>query len=484
MFFYLYFLLWFYCVLIGSIKMILNKKSKLAALALSVAIINFPALFSGTGDLELNVDGTNTSTFSGPITASTVKKTDAGSLILSHPNNDIDTLEINGGEVVISTPSNINSTSTVVKFNASGTDPVTSEVNTAKLRITEDMNTGLLNFSTDGEIEVDASKTATWNVVPTGTGHCKKTGDGTLEIDSDLRPQDVSSSFNTTSGFFESGTNQLAWPSRFTGYVPYNRTDGNPNWYTNDTSGTYDSTLKYGGVPINFSANQHIENGMWVAGSAYWVALSSITSAHPAIAIPTSITGIDIDEGTLHVHGGAAPVAPISISSIAKLKIAGNADTEVGGDITVQTGGNIEVEENVKVGDALSTTTTYTFDTVDGYYKSGSEILPWPTNFTAYIPESWSIYGSPNWYTNDTSSQSVKYGGVSLAYANHYLDNSAFGPVYWQNGPTLNNNHPTTTAPTGMDVALPGSVSMESGAKIDLKTNSTWAHDITVTPVI
>jgi len=272
----------FYCILIGFVKMFLNKKNKMTTLALSVAVINFPALFSGTGNLEINVDGANISPFSGHITASTVSKTDAGSLILSHPSNDIDELEINGGEVVISTPSNINSTSTVVKFNASGTDPVTSEVNTAKLRITDDMNTGLLAFSTDGEIEIDSSKTATWNVEPTGTGHCKKSGNGTLKIDSDLGPQEVSSSFNTTSGFFESGTNQIAWPSRFTGYVPYNNTNGNPNWYTNDTSATYNSTLKYGGVPINFSANQHIENGSWVAGSAYWVTLSSITSAHPS----------------------------------------------------------------------------------------------------------------------------------------------------------------------------------------------------------
>jgi hypothetical protein len=475
MFFYLYFLLLFYCVLIGSIKMILNKKSKLAALALSVAIINFPALFSGTGNLELNVDGTNTSNFSGPITASTVKKTDAGSLILSHPNNDIDTLEINGGEVVISTPSNINSTSTVVKFNASGTDPVTSEVNTAKLRITEDMNTGLLNFSTDGEVEVDSSKTATWNVVPTGTGHCKKTGNGTLEIDSDLGPQDVSSSFNTTSGFFESGTNQLAWPSAFLYWIPLSTpgVNGNPNWRTSHTS---NQNISYGGVLLNFAYNGTL------GFNVYWRQATTILAAHPIITIPTSIAGIDIDGGTLYVHGGTAPDAPISISSIARLKIAGNADTEVGGDITIQTGGNIEVEENVKVGNALSTITIYTFDTVDGYYKSGSEILPWPSNFkifynnpTGSTPE-WSY-----WSTNDTSDQVIFYGGVRL----EFLNSGWIGSYAYRNlDSTLSAAHPTTTASTGMDAGLSGSVFMESGAKIDLKANSTWAHDITVTPVI
>ncbi len=475
MFFYLYFLLLFYCVLIGSIKMILNKKSKLAALALSVAIINFPALFSGTGDLELNVDGTNISLFSGPITASTVKKTDAGSLILSHPNNDIDTLEINGGEVVISTPSNINSTSTVVKFNAVGTDPVTSEVNTAKLRITEDMNTGLLNFSTDGEIEVDSSKTATWNVVPTGTGHCKKTGNGTLEIDSDLGPQDVSSSFNTTSGFFESGTNQLAWPSAFLYWIPLSTpgVNGNPNWRTSHTS---NQNISYGGVLLNFAYNGTL------GFNVYWRQATTILAAHPIITIPTSIAGIDIDEGTLYVHGGTAPDAPISISSIAKLKIAGNADTEVGGDITIQTGGNIEVEENVKVGDALSTTTTYNYST-DGYYRSGSNVLAWPSQFQQYITPNPGDWWGPAYRTSDTTDQGVSYGGVALIFEAPSLWHPGFS-IYWRNTSVFQNNHPTITSSTGMDVALPGSVSMESGAKIDLKANSTWAHDITVTPVI
>jgi len=454
--------------------MILNKKSKLAALALSVAIINFPALFSGTGNLELNVDGTNISLFSGPITAGTVKKTDAGSLILSHPNNDIDALEINGGEVVISTPSNINSTSTVVKFNASGTDPVTSEVNTAKLRITDDMNTGLLAFSTDGEIEIDSSKTATWNVVPTGTGHCEKTGNGTLEIDSDLGPQEVSSSFNTTSGFFESGTNQLAWPSAFLSWIPLSTpgVNGNPNWRTNHTT---NQNISYGGVLLNFAYNGTLRFNV------YWRQATTILNAHPIITIPTSIAGIDIDEGTLYVHGGTAPDAPISISSIAKLQLAGNADTKVGGDITVQTGGNIEVEEDVKVGDALSTTTTYTFDTADGYYKSVSEILPWPTNLSVFYANPGGTNPSLSaWRTTDTSNQNIKYGGVLLSY----VSRGASGhPEYYTSDSTLSAVHPTTTAPTGMDVALPGSVSMESGAKINLRANSTWAHDITVTPV-
>lgn len=483
MFFYLYFLLLFYCVLIGSIKMILNKKDKLAALALSVAIINFPALFSGTGDLELNVDGTNISLFSGPITASTVKKTDAGSLMLSHPNNDIDTLEINGGEVVISTPSNINSTSTAVKFNASGTDPVTSEVNTAKLRITDDMNTGLLNFSTDGEIEVDSSKIATWNVVPTGTGHCKKTGNGTLEIDSDLGPQTLSYDFDTNTGYFKSGSEILPWPSNFK--IFYNNPTGStPEWSYWSTNDTSDQVIFYGGVRLEFL------NSGWIGSYAYRKLDSDLSASHPTSTIPTSIAGIDIDGGTLYVHGGTAPDAPISISSIAKLKIAGNADTEVGGDITIQTGGNIEVEENVKVGEALSTITTYTFDTADGYYKSGSKILPWPSNLGQFNDGSHPPFGgnawASIWYSTDNSNQNISYGGVRLGgFMNYgYPFSGPYNSIYYTDDTSLSNTHPTTTASTGMDVALSGSVSMESGAKIDLKANSTWAHDITVTPVI
>jgi len=468
--------------------MIFNKKSKLAALALSVAIINFPALFSGTGNLELNVDGTNISLFSGPITAGTVKKTDAGSLILSHPNNDIDTLEINGGEVVISTPSNINSTSTIVKFNAVGTDPVTSEVNTAKLRITDDMNTGLLNFSTDGEIEVDSSKTATWNVVPTGTGHCKKTGDGTLEIDSDLGPQTLSYDFDANTGYFKSGSEILPWPSNFK--IFYNNPTGStPEWSYWSTNDTSDQVIFYGGVRLEFL------NSSWIGSYAYRKLDSDLSASHPTSTIPTSIAGIDIDEGTLFIHGGTAPDAPISISSIAKLKIAGNADTEVGSDITVQTGGNIEVEENVKVGEALSTTTIYNFDTADGYYKSDGNNLAWPSNLISFKsgnPETPYFLNNSSlsiWKTNDSSAQPVTYGGVSLNWQNltglpaEFI--SWYGQyVYHRQDTILSAAHPTTTASTGMDVGLSGSVSMESGAKIDLKANSTWAHDITVTPVI
>lgn len=456
---------------------LINQKNKLSALTFAATLINLSTLFSGTGNLEINVDGTNIGTFSGHLTAGTVNKTDAGSLILSHPSNDIDVLEINGGEVVINTPSNINPTSIVVKFNASGIDPITSAVNTAKLRITDDMNTGLLDFTTDGEIEIDSSKIVTWNVRPTGSGSFKKTKEGVLKIDSDLGPQQLSSSFNTTSGFFESGTNQLAWPSRFTGYVPYHITDGNPNWYTDDTPSTYDSSLKYGGVSINFGYNGSLGDS---DGYIYWAPLGNLTGANPIIAIPTSIARIDIDEGTLYVQeGGIAPNAPINISSIAKLQLAGSADAEVGGDITVQAGGNIEVDENVKVGDVLTTTTTYNFNTDTGFFESGSEILPWPTNFkifynnpTGSTPE-WSY-----WSTDNTSDQVVFYGGVRL----EFLNSGWIGSYAYRNlDSVLSASHPTTTVITDTDVALSGSVSMESGSKINLKAGSTWAHAVTVT---
>jgi len=134
------------------------------------------------------------------------------------------------------------------------------------------------------------------------------------------------------------------------------------------------------------------------------------------------------------------------------------------------------------VGDALSQTLTYTFDTADGYYKSGSEILPWPSNFLIFSSNGfgagtqWSA-----WSTNDTSNQNVRYGGVLLNY--HATTGAGIRVYRLQDSTFLNSTYPTTSVSTGMDVALPGSVSMESGAKINLKANSTWAHDVTVTPV-
>jgi hypothetical protein len=251
-------------------------------------------------------------------------------------------------------------------------------------------------------------------------------------------------------------------------------TDGNPNWYTNDT---YDHGLTYGGVTIYFGWNPSLGDP---DGLIYWAPLGNLTGAHPTV--PTPIAGIHVDAGTLYVQSGKAPNAPIQIASGAALQLAGvddSAESEVTSALTVQAGGSIVVDADVSVGSALSVTTTYTFDTADGYYKNGAARIAWPSNFVRFNSD---LYGANPWYsvwnTNDTSDHGVSYGGITLW---HYPGTEFGGtPIYYSGDPILAAAHPTTSVSTGMDAALSGTVLMESGSSIVYGAGSTWARDITV----
>ena len=365
-------------------------------------------------------------------------------------------------------------------FAASGTDPVTAAANSATLEIAGSMNTGAFAFSTAGTVQVDGSYVATLNAAPTGTGLVHKTGAGVMKVASNLGPASTTTSFNTTDGFFESGSNQIAWPSNFTSYVTYSLTDGNPNWHTNDTS---NQGITYGGLSMNHAYNPSLGG----SGYVYWQFLSNLTGAHPTTTVPTPIAGIHVDAGTLYVQSGKAPNAPIQIASGAALQLAGvdeSAESQITSALTVQSGGSIEVDADVSVGSALAVTTTYTFDINDGYYKNGAARIAWPSNLTGF-DNGTAIPGETNgpfsiWLTTDTSNQHRSYGGVNL----NFFDPGGFywatRYVYYNSDATLSAAHPTTTASTGMDAALSGTVLMQSGSKLALGAGSTWARDIHV----
>jgi hypothetical protein len=422
--------------------------------------------------LTMDVESTDSATVSAPISTGTLNKTNAGSLALSSTSNAIGNLDIQGGLVSVSAASNLNGASSAVTFAASGTDPVSHASNTATLEIAGSMNTGAFAFTSDGTVQVDGSNVATLNHAPTGTGLVRKTGAGVMKVASDLGP--VATSFNTADGFFESGSNQIAWPSNFTGYVPYGMTDGNPNWYTNDT---YDHGLTYGGVTINFGWNPSLGDS---DGLIYWAPLGNLTGAHPTV--PTPIAGIHVDAGTLYVQSGKAPNAPIQIASGAALQLAGvdeSAESQITSALTVQAGGSIEVDANVEVGRALAVTTTYTFDTNDGYYKNGAARIAWPSNFTTFSNDLGGSYPSySGWNTADTYDHGVYYGGIRL---NYYGSTGLTGsPFYFYTDSAMSAVHPTTTVSNGMDAALSGTVLMESGSSIVLGAGSNWARDISV----
>ena len=135
--------------------------------------------------LSIDVEGSDSASHSGAITATTSYKTNGGALALSGA-NAIGNLTIQGGLVSVSSASNLNGASSVVNFAASGTDPVTSATNTATLEIAGSMNTGTFAFTSAGTVQVDSTYTATLNAAPTGTGLVHKTGPGVMKVASDL----------------------------------------------------------------------------------------------------------------------------------------------------------------------------------------------------------------------------------------------------------------------------------------------------------
>jgi len=201
------------------------------------------------------------------------------------------------------------------------------------------------------------------------------------------------------------------------------------------------------------------------------------------LSTSAALAGIHVDAGTLYVQSGKAPVAPIQIASGAALQLAGvdeSAESQISSALTVQSGGSIEVDADVSVGSALSVTTTYTFDTADGYYKNGAAVIAWPSNFQVFFPlgalDSYPDFSS--WSTTDTSDLHPSYGGVTP----WYLPAGMYGPnAYYSNyDSAFVAAHPTTTVSTGMDAALSGTVLMQSSSTLKLGAGSNWARNITV----
>jgi hypothetical protein len=200
------------------------------------------------------------------------------------------------------------------------------------------------------------------------------------------------------------------------------------------------------------------------------------------LSASAALAGIHVDAGRLYVQSGKAPVAPIQIASGAALQLAGvddSAESEVTSALTVQAGGSIVVDANVEVGRALAVTTTYTFDTNDGYYKNGAARIAWPSNFTTFSNDLGGSYPSySGWNTADTYDHGVYYGGIRL---NYYGSTGLTGsPFYYYTDSAMSAANPTTSASTGMDAALSGTVLMESGSSIVLGAGSNWARDISV----
>ncbi|MEI7494233.1 MAG: hypothetical protein WCJ92_06535 [Alphaproteobacteria bacterium] len=457
------------------------------ALLTVVAVTTWNTTFATS--MTIDVEGSDSASHSGAISVGTLNKTNAGALALSGT-NAIGALGIHGGKVSVSSASNLNGASSAVTFAASGTDPVTAAANTATLEIAGTMNTGAFAFSTAGTVQVDSTYTATLNAVPTGTGLVHKTGSGVMKVASDLGPQTVTCTFDTADGYYKNGATVIAWPSNFTtfsndlgGFLP-----SYSGWNTTDTN---DQGVSYGGIRLNYFG------GTSYTGSPfYYYTDAAMSAAHPTTVIPTPIAGIHVDAGTLYVQSGKAPNAPIQIASGAALQLAGvdeSAESQISSALTVQSGGSIEVDADVSVGSALSVTTTYTFDTADGYYKNGAARIAWPSNLTgfnsgpndiAWAPSHpWNTSWASWWSTNDTTNHNLTYGGVTLGFLNITGDPLAAitgNYVYYFSDANGLAAHPTTSVSTGMDAALSGTVLMESGSAIVLGAGSNWGRNITV----
>ncbi len=209
-----------------------------------------------------------------------------------------------------------------------------------------------------------------------------------------------------------------------------------------------------------------------------------------------TVGGINVDNGNFYVNAGRTPNGPLKIASGAQLQLAGNHNataSQVTGSLMVDAGGTVVVDAGKKVGNALSQTTTYNFDINDGYYKNGANTLAWPANLISFKngnPEP--PYFFPDyqnlsiWRTNDSSPQTVTYGGVFLQWEDLLILDPLLADLYGQyiyyaTDGELTSMHPTSTVPSDNDVALVGAVSMQSGSKVQLGAGATWARNVTVT---
>jgi hypothetical protein len=123
---------------------------------------------------------------------------------------------------------------------------------------------------------------------------------------------------------------------------------------------------------------------------------------------------------------------------------------------------------------------TYTFDTADGFFKSGAAAIAWPGSFVSFSADSWGEgAGYSSWQTSDIVDGGISYGGVPLNFEPPTGWHPSFC-IYWSGDDSMSAAHPTTTVSTGLDAALSGTVLMQSGSSIVLSAGSNWARNITV----
>jgi hypothetical protein len=196
----------------------------------------------------------------------------------------------------------------------------------------------------------------------------------------------------------------------------------------------------------------------------------------------STVGGINVDNGNFYVNAGKTPNGPLKIAGGAQLQLAGDHNataSQVTGSLMVDAGGIVVVDAGKKVGAVLAETLTYNFDPADGYFKSGSNVLPWPTNFKSYQLGLPGQPGQSAWVTDDTSDEGVSYGGQFVNFDNS--NSSGLGNIYKRSTGFLSSVSPTITNDSNNDVALTGAVSMHSGSKIQLEAGATWARNVTVT---
>ena len=201
------------------------------------------------------------------------------------------------------------------------------------------------------------------------------------------------------------------------------------------------------------------------------------------LSASAALAGINVDAGTLYVQSGKAPVAPIQIASGAALQLAGvdeSAESQISSAITVQAGGSIVVDAGVDVGSALTSSVATNFNTATGHYEYGAAVIAWPGSFVSFSADSWGEgEGYSSWQTSDIVDGGISYGGVPLNFESPTGWHPSFC-IYWSVDGSMSASHPTTSASTGMDAALSGTVLMQSGSSIVLGNGSNWARNITV----
>ncbi len=440
---------------------------KLTTVLLSVVIMLTWNVGFASSSLTFTVNDSDSASDSAALFAisyDTVHKNGTGTYTFTRTDNAIGALGIHGGKVVVTSEDNLNGASSAVVFN----DGNTEDGDIPTLEIAGNMNTGALTFTdaTEGVVQVDADMTATLNVAPAGDGLMRKTGAGVMEIASDLSASSTLAGINVDAGILyvhggkapsapinvASGAKlQLAGvddsaESEIAGDLTV-LTGGSIEVDADVRVGnalistcTFDATdgyYKYRTAQIEWPAGHSLAYNGSSGGSTYWTT-SDLLDA--------SLTYGGVSLGYMSAIPGDGPSTAQYYAVTADLAAAHPIATCV-------------------------------FNTDDGYYKNGSETLPWPPNLGAYNGSSG---GSTYWTTSDILDESLTYGGVSLGYMSAILGDGPSTAQYYAATADLTNAYPELAVSTGMDAAILGAVHMQSGSVIKLGAGAIWAVDISV----